>query len=106
MGAGTKALIGLRIVALIAALAVVGLGAWCKNARFHDFCKVLTALPAKFIIHDLEIRGGAVIQRLQPEAVTAQQWRDFFIAATAGTTRIWITIVGVSICYGFVQEPT
>jgi hypothetical protein len=97
MGAGTMTVIGLRIIALIAALVVVGLGAWCKGARFDHVCNVLTILIAKFIIHDVEIRGGAVLQRLQPEALTAQQWRDFFTAATTGTTRIWIAIVGVGI---------
>jgi hypothetical protein len=31
MGAGMKVVKGLRVIALITALAVVGLSAWCKN---------------------------------------------------------------------------
>jgi hypothetical protein len=38
-----------------------------------------------------------VLQRLQPEPLTAQQWRDFFAAATNGSTRLWIALVAVRI---------
>jgi hypothetical protein len=41
------------------------------------------------------MRGSAVLQRLKPEELVAQDWREFFVQATSGTTRIWITIVAV-----------
>jgi hypothetical protein len=97
MGAGTKVVMVLRVIALIAALAVVGLGAWCKGLRLNGICKILTVFTAKFILHDVDMRGGSVLQRLQPEAVTAQQWRDFFTAATNGSIRLWISLVAVCI---------
>jgi hypothetical protein len=97
MGAGSKVIIVLRVLALIAALAVVGLGVWCKNLRFERVCNMLIVSTAKFILHDVEIRGGAVLQRLQPEPLTAQQWQDFFSAATNGSTRLWIALVAVRI---------
>ncbi|KAH6080803.1 hypothetical protein HBI67_026550 [Parastagonospora nodorum] len=82
MGVGMKVLMGIRVIALISTLIVVGLGAW-----------------SRFVEQDIETRGAAVLQRLQPEALTAQEWRDFFIAATQGTSRIWITIVAASIAF-------
>jgi hypothetical protein len=34
MGAGMKVLMAIRVIALIATLIVVGLGAWCKRDSF------------------------------------------------------------------------
>lgn len=47
MGAGTKVVMGLRVLALIAALAVVGLGAWCKCACSCAICNILTVLDSQ-----------------------------------------------------------
>lgn len=33
---------GLRVIALLDALVVIGLGAWCKALRRLEFCNVLT----------------------------------------------------------------
>ncbi|KAH7091338.1 hypothetical protein FB567DRAFT_272314 [Paraphoma chrysanthemicola] len=82
MGVGSKVLMGLRVIALVAALAVVGLGAW-----------------SKFIIHDVEIRGTSVLSQLQPKPNDADIWRVFFDAVANGTTRVWISIASASIAF-------
>jgi hypothetical protein len=97
MGAGSKVLMVLRVFALIAAMVVVGLGVWCKSLRFNGYTRLLTSLTAKFILHEVDVRGASVLQRLQPEALTAQHWRDFFTAANNGSIRIWISLVAVRI---------
>ncbi|KAL5120733.1 hypothetical protein ACEQ8H_001212 [Pleosporales sp. CAS-2024a] len=80
MGAGMKVLTGIRVIALMATLVVVGLSVW-----------------SLVVVHDIKSRGAGVLQRLRPEASTAQEWRDFFIAATNANLRIWITIVAASV---------
>jgi hypothetical protein len=46
MGAGMKVVIGLRAIALVTALAVVGLGAWCKEVRFEVKLILLTVIDS------------------------------------------------------------
>ncbi|KAF2823031.1 hypothetical protein CC86DRAFT_469610 [Ophiobolus disseminans] len=76
MGAGKMVLMGLRTIALVSALAVVGLGAW-----------------SKYIIHDAEIRSASVLRGIPPEpANIVDYWRTFFTTITDGTMRIWISI--------------
>ncbi|KAH8696971.1 hypothetical protein GQ44DRAFT_633618 [Phaeosphaeriaceae sp. PMI808] len=82
MGAGAKVILVLRVIALVAALAIVGLGAW-----------------SKFIIHDVEIRGTAVLRTLQLDTAVAANWRSFFKVATDGTMRIWISIAAGSFAF-------
>ncbi|KAF1915965.1 hypothetical protein BDU57DRAFT_448927 [Ampelomyces quisqualis] len=82
MGAGMKVVMGLRFLALSAALAIVGLGVW-----------------SKLIMHDVKIRGDAVLRKIQLDELESQQWRAFFVAATNGTTRTWISIAAASIAF-------
>jgi hypothetical protein len=101
MGAGRIVLIGLRVIALLGTLVVIGLSVWCKTTRIRKICANANACTAKFVEHDIEMRGSAVLQRLKPEELVAQEWREFFVQATSGTTRIWITIVAVRIGFPF-----
>jgi hypothetical protein len=47
MGAGSKVIIVLRVLALLAALAVVGLGAWCKNLCSQGIGNVLIVFDSQ-----------------------------------------------------------
>jgi hypothetical protein len=42
MSAGMKVVMGLRVIALVTALVVVGLSAWCKNSYFESRPILLT----------------------------------------------------------------
>lgn len=53
---------------------------------------------AKFIIHDVEVRGPAILERAQAPERIVGYWQEFFTAVTNGTMRIWISIAAVWIC--------
>jgi hypothetical protein len=103
MGAGKIVLMGLRVIALLGTLVVVGLSVWCKTTCIGKTSANANNCTAKFIEHNIEMRGSAVLQRLKPEELVAQEWREFFVQATSGTTRIWITIVAVRTDPGFIN---
>jgi len=65
-----------RVLAVIVALSVVGLGAW-----------------SKVIIHDIDIRGIAILETVRPEPQSAEEyWHSYFSAVLGGVVRIWISI--------------
>ncbi|KAH7378273.1 hypothetical protein BKA66DRAFT_610409 [Pyrenochaeta sp. MPI-SDFR-AT-0127] len=77
---GKTVLIGLRVLAVIVTLAVVGLGAWIK-----------------FIIHDIGIRGDGILDIISLESpIKDQDWRDYFTMVLSGVTRIWVSIATAS----------
>lgn len=98
MGRGKVPLIAVRVLALVFALGVVGVGAWCMQSLTSTMISaiVLTFVIAKFIIHDVEIRGTAIIELIRPPQTTEQYWRDYFTTVLNGVTRIWISIAAVS----------
>jgi hypothetical protein len=49
------------------------------------------------IAQDVQARGPAVLQRIQPEASITQQWRAFFVAVVNSVTRVWLLIAAVRI---------
>ena len=57
----------------------------------------LTRPVAKVIIHDMEIRGNAILEAvlLRPEA--QQAWRQLFDSAVNSQLRIWVAIAAVRI---------
>lgn len=58
---------------------------------------MLTRIAAKVLIHDIEIRGPAILDTvlLRPEAEDV--WRLFFEAAMTSQTRILVAIAAVRI---------
>lgn len=99
MGAGNAVLIGLRGFAVLIALAVVGLGAWCTLCRLLPFWDVvilvLTTPTAKVIIHDAEVRGDLVLDLAGLPADREEAWRSYIDDAVNSQTRIWIAIAAV-----------
>ncbi|KAF1848653.1 uncharacterized protein K460DRAFT_364648 [Cucurbitaria berberidis CBS 394.84] len=80
MGCGKILLIVLRALALIVALAVVGLGAW-----------------SKVIVRDIEVRGNSVLEIIRLEPQTREQyWQNYFTVVLNGVIRIWISIAAAS----------
>ncbi|KAF1945598.1 hypothetical protein EJ02DRAFT_509285 [Clathrospora elynae] len=79
MGRGKPIFMVLRVLSLIAALGVVGLGAWTK-----------------FIVHDVDVRGTAIIEMIRPEQSKEQYWRAYFTAVLNGVVRLWISIAGAA----------
>jgi hypothetical protein len=56
----------------------------------------LTRPTAKYIVHDVEIRGASILRLIpqEPESIV-QYWRSFFSAITNGGMRVWISIAAV-----------
>ncbi|RAR01457.1 PC4-like protein [Stemphylium lycopersici] len=76
MGYGKSILLSLRVLALIIALGVAGLGAWTKS-----------------IVRDIEVRGNAVVDDVEPESQEMKQlWRQFFATVLDEEVKIWISI--------------
>ncbi|KAF2195857.1 hypothetical protein K469DRAFT_19903 [Zopfia rhizophila CBS 207.26] len=84
MGCGGFLLTGLRVLAILGAAGVIGLGAWDKA-----------------LIHDVEIRGFAILDALQLETQIESDWREFIDVALASVLRVWVTIA--TACFGFLS---
>ncbi|KAF2478340.1 uncharacterized protein BDR25DRAFT_365527 [Lindgomyces ingoldianus] len=82
MGCGTFVLAGFRTLAAVVALGVVGLGAWALT-----------------IIHDVEVRGNAVLDTVLLDASKEDTWEDFFDAAVGSQMRICVAIAAG--CFSF-----
>lgn len=82
MGAVSVVLLVVRVMVMVAALAIVGLSAW-----------------AKILIHDMEVRGESILSAvlLRPEAQDA--WRKLFEDAVTSQLRIWVTMAAA--CFTF-----
>lgn len=66
----------LRVLVVIVAMVLGGLGAWTK-----------------VILHDIDIRGVAVLESVGLESSSDEQfWRNFFDTVLGGIPKIWIAI--------------
>ncbi|CAA9956920.1 hypothetical protein PTMSG1_00528 [Pyrenophora teres f. maculata] len=76
MGCGKWTLLFIRVLALLVALAIVGLGAW-----------------SIVITRDIRARSTAVIEMVHPKSERiGRMWEKFFILAVNGIMRLWISI--------------
>jgi hypothetical protein len=52
--------------------------------------------PVKFIMHDVDVRGTAILEiaRLAPQSV--QTWSQYFSSVLSGVARMWISIAAVT----------
>ncbi|KAG9190354.1 hypothetical protein G6011_08442 [Alternaria panax] len=79
MGHGKSILLSLRVLALVVALGVLGLGAW-----------------SQVIIRDINGRGAGILEMVQSEPQMVQLWRDYSDTVQNGAVKVWISIASAA----------
>ena len=95
MGAGAAILTTLRVLGVIAALAVVGLGAWGMLYHARKLQWTLTNRADIIMVHDVEVRGSVLLDAVNIPQDKEDAWQAFFDAVVNSQTRIWIAIAAV-----------
>lgn len=99
MDCGKFILTGLRVVQIVLAAAVIGLGSWgelLSNTGKASESEMLMVEQVTHTIHDIEIRGDVILRTTTPlDPCQRDAWTTFFSILTGSQTRIWIAIAGV-----------
>ncbi|KAF1836396.1 hypothetical protein BDW02DRAFT_521314 [Decorospora gaudefroyi] len=79
MGKTKTILLALRVLALVVALAVVGVSAWTK-----------------YIVHDIDARGTAILETVRLGSQSTELWQEYYSVVVNGVIRIWISIAAAA----------